>query len=108
MLSLHPPLSLRGTHRSGKYHMNTKLCVSCTQPTIIRDDSVQKVDVFTNSRTTSQIGAYLNYITSGLEEAKKSYGWQCNVQNGMLQLNQCQTLYVFFMNVEIKCLFLTY
>jgi hypothetical protein len=54
--------------------MNTNPCVSCTQPTIILDDSVQKVDVFTNSKTTSQIGVYLKYIISGLEEEKKSYG----------------------------------
>ena len=80
--------------------MNTNPCVSYTQPIIILDDSVQKVGVFTNSKTTSQIGVLLNRITSGLDEEKKSYGLQCNVQNGRLQLNQYRTLYAFLMNME--------
>ena len=79
--------------------MNTNPFVNYTQPIIILDDSVQKVDVFTNSKTTLQIGVLLNHITSGLDEEKKSYGLQCNVQNGRLQLSQCLILYVFLMNM---------
>ena len=92
--------SLYHSHRSGKYHMNMKCCISCIQPTIIWGDLVQKVDVFANLKTTLQISVYLKYITSGLKEEKKSHGLQCSMQNGMLQSNQCWNLYVFSMNME--------
>ena len=76
--------------------MNTNPFVNCTQPTIILDDSVQKVDVFTNSKTTSQICVSLNRIISGLDDEKKSYGLQRNLQDRKLQPNQCLILYAFF------------
>ena len=60
--------------------MNTNSVVSCTQPIIILDDSVQKVGVFTNSKTTSQICVLSNRIISGLDDEKKSYGLQHNLQ----------------------------
>ena len=69
--------------------MNKNPFVSCTQPITILDDSVQKVCASTNSKTTSQICVSLNRIISGREDEKKSYGLQPNLQDGMLQPNQC-------------------
>ena len=81
--------------------MNTNPFVNYTQPIIIMDDSVQKVGVFTDSKTTSQICVLLNCTISGLDAKKKSYGFklQYNVQDGRMQLNQCLILYAFLMNM---------
>ena len=86
--------------------MNTNPFVSCTQPIIILDDSVQKVGVFTNSKTTSQICVSLNRIISGLDDEKKSYGLQHNLQDGKLQLNQCLILDAVLMNMAMLASYL--
>ena len=86
--------------------MNKNPFVSCTQSIIILDDSVQKVGASTNSKTTLQICVLLNRIISGLDDEKRSYGFQHNLQDGMLQPNQCQILYVFLTNMAMLALFL--
>ena len=68
--------------------MNINHSASCTQRTITLDDSVEKVDVFTNWKTTLQICVSPNRIISGLDREKESYGCQHKLQDGKLQLSQ--------------------
>ena len=51
-----------------------KLHTAYNHPGRFGTKGLQKVDVFTNSKTTLQISVLLNHITSGLDEEKKSYG----------------------------------
>ena len=66
--------------------MNISHSASCTQRTITLDDSVQKVCVFTNLKTTLQICVFPNHIISGLDREKETYGCQHKLQDGKLQL----------------------
>ena len=68
--------------------MNINHSASCTQRTITLDDSVEKVGVFTNWKTTLQICVSPNHIISGLDHEKESSGCQHKLQDGKLQLSR--------------------
>ena len=53
-----------------------------------------------------QICVLLNHIISGLDDEKRSYGLLHNLQDGMLQPDQCRILYAFLTNMAMLALFL--